>query len=151
MGEAKRRKLLDPTWGKGRLDDGYGKSSKLTKVEEKHQEEKSGDGCGKLPNLTFIDEKHPDYEIACSIQKAFYERFNNVFLVRLDFSDNTYLIGAVHVYCPEGQGLNLHTHATWRGTKPTKNGVLELPRPISQKICQKVMDGIREAEAVIIG
>ncbi|MBD2537124.1 hypothetical protein H6G97_51250 [Nostoc flagelliforme FACHB-838] len=53
-----------------------------------------------------MTEEHPDYQKASELENTFYKDKNRVYLVRLDYSDGDYFVGAVHAFL---QGYKLQS------------------------------------------
>jgi hypothetical protein len=114
VGEAKRRKTLDPKWGKSPQFD---------------QPEK--------PKITYISEEHEDYEKACAVRETFYSDKERVYLVRVDYSDGDYFVGAVHVFLV---GTEITVNAIWAANSNTERTGAEILTSIRRDIGLKAKD-----------
>ncbi|MCC5619754.1 hypothetical protein LC605_33020 [Nostoc sp. CHAB 5836] len=105
MAEAKRRKKSDPNWGKS---EGFNHPNK--------------------PKITYLTESHPDYQTASDMKNAYYAGKSRVYLVRLDYADGEYFVGAVNTFLV---GTEITVNAIWT------------PYPNSQRTGREILDSIR--------
>jgi len=124
MGEAKRRKNLDPNWAKS---EGFSQPNK--------------------PKITYLTKEHPDYEKASELKNNFYKDKNRVYLVRLDYSDGDYFVGAVHAFL---QGSEIAVNAIWSANPNTQRTGLEVIQSIRRDIGLKARDEMSQASVVIV-
>lgn len=114
MGEAKRRKKLDPNWGQ---------------FQQVPQPEK--------PKITYLSEEHADYEKACAVRETFYPDQERVYLVRVDYSDGDYFVGAVNVFLV---GTEITVNAIWAANSNTQRTGAEILKSIRRDIGLKAKD-----------
>jgi len=124
MGEAKRRQKLDPNWAKS---GGFSQPNK--------------------PKITYLTEEHPDYEKASELKKTFYPDKNRVYLVRLDYSDGEYFVGAVYAFL---RGTEITVNAMWSANPNSQRTGLELLQSIRRDIGNKAKDEMSQADVVIL-
>ena len=137
MGEARRRKKSDPNWGKS---GGFKKSDpNLGKSEGFNHPNK--------PKITYLTESHPDYQTASDIKNAHYAGKTRVYLVRLDYADGEYFIGAVNTFLV---GTQITVNAIWTPYPNSQRTGLEILDNIRRDIGLKARDEMFQADAVLI-
>ncbi|WDD30198.1 hypothetical protein PQG02_00420 (plasmid) [Nostoc sp. UHCC 0926] len=137
MGEAKRRKKSDPNWGKS---EGFKKSDpNLGKSEAFNHPNK--------PKITYLTESHPDYQTASDIKNAHYAGKSRVYLVRLDYADGEYFVGAVNTFLV---GTEITVNAIWTPYPNSQRTGLEILDLIRRDIGLKARDEMFQADAVLI-
>ncbi|MBE8990176.1 hypothetical protein [Nostoc sp. LEGE 12450] len=137
MGEAQRRKKLDPNWGKS---GGFKKSDpNLGKSEGFNHPNK--------PKITYLTESHPDYQTASDIKNAHYAGKSRVYLVRLDYADGEYFVGAVNTFLV---GTEITVNAIWTPYPNSQRTGLEILDSIRRDIGLKAKDEMFQADAVLI-
>lgn len=124
MGEAKRRQKLDPNWAKS---GGFSQPNK--------------------PKITYLTEEHPDYQKASKLKNTFYPNKNRVYLVRLDYRDGDYFVGAVHAFLQESE---IAVNAMWSANPNTQRTGLEVIQSIRRDIGLKARDEMSQASVVIV-
>jgi hypothetical protein len=117
--------------------------------ESKRRKQLLGNDYGKPPKLIYLDENHPDYQTALEVKQRVYEGYNNIKLVRLDFSDETYLVGAVHIHSKPNT-LELLTSAAWTGTKKSDGNIWQLPKSIRKQICSDFLREVEDSDPKLI-
>ncbi|WP_373527949.1 hypothetical protein [Nostoc sp.] len=123
MGEAKRRKKLDPNWAKS---GGFSQPNK--------------------PKITYLTEEHLDYQKASELKNTFYPDKNFVYLVRLDYEDGDYFVGAVNAFL---QGTEITVNAIWSANPNSQRTGLELLQSIRRDIGLKARDDMNQSNVVI--
>lgn len=124
MGEAKRRKKSDPNWGKS---EGFNHPNK--------------------PKITYLTKSHPDYQTASDIKNAHYAGKSRVYLVRLDYADGEYFIGAVNTFLV---GTEITVNAIWTPYPNSQRTGLEILDLIRRDIGLKARDEMFQADAVLL-
>jgi len=124
MGEAKRRKNLDPNWAKS---EGFSQPNK--------------------PKITYLTESHPDYEKASELKNTFYPGQTFVYLVRLDYSDGEYFVGAVYAFLI---GTEITVNAMWSANPNSQRTGLEILESIRREIGLKARDDMEQANIVVL-
>jgi hypothetical protein len=124
MGKAKQRKKLNPHWAKSR---GLSQTDK--------------------PKITFLTEEHPDYEKASELKNTFYPGKNFVYLVRLDYSDGEYFVGAVYAFL---RGTEITVNAMWSVNPNYQRTGLDLLQSIRREIGNKARDDMNENSNYVV-
>ena len=124
MGEAKRRKNSDPNWGKS---EAFNHPNK--------------------PKISYLTESHPDYQTASDIKNAHYAGKSRVYLVRLDYADGEYFVGAVNTFLV---GTEITVNAIWTPYPNSQRTGLEILDNIRRDIGLKARDEMFQADAVLI-
>lgn len=124
MGEAKRRKKSDPNWGKS---EAFNHPNK--------------------PKITYLTESHPDYQTASDIKNAHYAGKARVYLVRLDYADGEYFVGAVNTFLV---GTEITVNAIWTPYPNSQRTGLEILDLIRRDIGLKAKDEMFQADAVLL-
>lgn len=124
MGEAKRRKNSDPNWGKS---GGFNHPNK--------------------PKITYLTESHPDYQTAFDIKNAHYAGKARVYLVRLDYADGEYFIGAVNTFLV---GTEITVNAIWTSYPNSQRTGREILDLIRRDIGLKARDEMFQVDAVLL-
>jgi hypothetical protein len=137
MGEAKRRKKSDPNWGKS---EGFKKSDPILGKSEAFNHPNK-------PKITYLTESHPDYQTASDIKNAHYAGKTRVYLVRLDYDDGEYFIGAVNTFLV---GTQITVNAIWTPYPNSQRTGLEILDLIRRDIGLKARDEMFQADAVLI-
>lgn len=123
MGKAKRRKNSDPNWGQ---------------FEEFNHSDK--------PKITYLTESHPDYQTALDIKNAHYADKFRVYLVRLDYADGEYFVGAVNTFIV---GTEITVNALWTPYPNSKRTGFSILDSIRRDIGLKARDEMIQADAVL--
>lgn len=150
MGEAQRRKKLDPNWGKSggfkKSDPNLGKSEEFKKSDPNWGKSEEFNHPNK-PQITYLTESHPDYQTASDIKNAHYAGKTRVYLVRLDYADGEYFIGAVNTFLV---GTEITVNAIWTPYPNSQRTGLEILDSIRRDIGLKARDEMFQADAVLI-
>ncbi|MCP6759889.1 MAG: hypothetical protein NHB32_14250 [Fischerella sp. CENA71] len=124
MGEAKRRKKSDPNWGKSK---GFNHPNK--------------------PKITYLTKEHSDYQTAFDIKNAHYADKSRVYLVRLDYADGEYFVGAVNTFLV---GTEITVNAIWTPYPNSKRTGREILDSIRRDIGLKARDEMFQSNAVLL-
>ncbi|MCC5611479.1 hypothetical protein LC612_33240 [Nostoc sp. CHAB 5834] len=137
MGEAKRRKKSDPNWGK----------SEAFKKSDPNLGKSEGFNHPNKPKITYLTESHSDYQTAFDIKNAHYAGKSRVYLVRLDYADGEYFVGAVNTFLV---GTQITVNAIWTPYPNSQRTGLEILDSIRRDIGLKARDEMFQADAVLI-
>jgi hypothetical protein len=94
-----------------------------------------------------LTESHPDYQTASDIKNAHYAGKTRVYLVRLDYDDGEYFIGAVNTFLV---GTEITVNAIWTPYPNSQRTGLEILDSIRRDIGLKARDEMFQADAVLI-
>ena len=94
-----------------------------------------------------MTESHPDYQTASDIKNAHYAGKSRVYLVRLDYADGEYFVGAVNTFLV---GTQITVNAIWTPYPNSQRTGSRNSRPIRRDIGLKAKDEMFQADAVLI-